>query len=126
MGELLDQFIIALTHALQNDLVKGVREKADGSLAERIAQTLLVQQLRQLAEAFLNPGVAQTFLFAVVVAVLLVGISFAVHLAIERRHGRVFISFQHERESVADTLASEMASSGIAAVKPSICRKPRP
>jgi len=57
------------------------------------------------------------FVLALVIAAAIVGVVLAAHLVIGRRRARVFISFQHERESVADVLASEMETSGIGCTK---------
>jgi TIR domain len=67
-----------------------------------------------------NPWVLKLFARAIVWDALLIGAVCAVHLLISlirKRRTRVFISFQHEREPIADTLASEMTKYGIRAEK---------
>lgn len=67
-------------------------------------------------QVFFPPEVLQSFILAIVLAALLIGAVFAVHLLISlvrKRRTRVFISFQHEREAIADTLAAEMTKCGI-------------
>jgi hypothetical protein len=66
------------------------------------------------------PEVLLSFILAIVLAALLIGAVFAVHLLISlvrKRRTRVFISFQHEREPIADALAAEMIKCGIRAEK---------
>jgi hypothetical protein len=67
-----------------------------------------------------NPQVLKLFASAIGSAALLIGAVCAVHLLISlirKRRTRVFISFQHEREPIADTLANEMTKCGIRAEK---------
>jgi hypothetical protein len=64
-----------------------------------------------------HPEIALAVAFAFVVAVLPIALIFAAHWVIGRRRARVFISFQHDREPVADAVASEMARSKIDQVK---------
>jgi hypothetical protein len=61
-----------------------------------------------------------SFILGIVLAALLIGAVFAVHWLISlvrKRRTRVFISFHHEREPVADVLADEMTKCGIRAEK---------
>jgi hypothetical protein len=67
-----------------------------------------------------NPWVLKLFASAIVSDALLIGAVCAVHLLISliwKRRTRVFISFEHEREPIADTLASEITKYGIRAEK---------
>ena len=60
------------------------------------------------------------FILAIVAGALLIGAVFAVHWLISlvrKRRTRVFISFQHEREPIADALVDEMTKCGIRAEK---------
>ena len=62
--------------------------------------------------------VLRLFILAIVLAALLIGAVFAVHLLISlvrRRRTRLFISFHHEREPIADALVDEMTKCGIRA-----------
>jgi hypothetical protein len=77
------------------------------------------QFLHFLSVAF-PPEVLLSFILAIVLAALLIGAVFAVHLLISlvrKRRTRVFISFQHEREPIADALADEMTKCGVRAQK---------
>jgi hypothetical protein len=61
-----------------------------------------------------------SLILGIVLAALLIGAVFAVHWLISlvrKRRTRVFISFHHEREPVADVLADEMTKCGIRAEK---------
>jgi hypothetical protein len=72
-----------------------------------------------LRVAFL-PKVVRAFVVAIVLAALLIGAVVAVHLLISlarKRRTRVFISFHHEREAIADVLTDEMTKCGICAEK---------
>jgi hypothetical protein len=67
-----------------------------------------------------NPQVLKLFASAIVSAALFIGAVSVVHLLISlirKRRTRVFISFQHEREPIADMLANEMTKCGIRAEK---------
>lgn len=62
------------------------------------------------------PEVLLLFISAIVLAALLIGAVFAVHWLISlvrKRRTRLFISFHHEREPIADALADEMTKCGI-------------
>jgi hypothetical protein len=67
-----------------------------------------------------NPSVLILFASAIVSDALLIGTVCAVHLLISlirKPRTRVFVSFQHEREPIAEMLASEMTKFGIRAEK---------
>jgi len=70
---------------------------------------------------FLFPReVLLSFISGIVLAALLIGGVFAVHWMmslVRKRRTRVFISFHHEREPIADVLAAEMTKCGIRAEK---------
>lgn len=117
MGELVQLFLAALKHALGNEIA----EREVRSFLEILLNTLGLQALnnwlRPLVERFTNSEVIQAFFFAIFLAAFLIGICMVVNLVIGRRRARVFISFQHERDSIADALASELARSGISPVR---------
>jgi len=67
-----------------------------------------------------TPEALVLFIWTVVLPALLIWTVSALHLLISlvrKRRTRVFISFQHERESIADLLADEMRKCGIRAEK---------
>jgi hypothetical protein len=74
-----------------------------------------------------NPEVLRLFTSAIVSAALLIGAVCAVHLLISlvrKRRTRIFISFHHEREPIADALADEMTKYGIRAEKHPFVKSP--
>jgi hypothetical protein len=64
---------------------------------------------------FLSFAVA--FALAIALVALLVAAGLAGHIVLGRRRARVFISFQHQRETIADELTAEMGKRGIKHVK---------
>jgi hypothetical protein len=77
-------------------------------------------QFWRFLQVFFPPEVLLSLILAIVLAALLIGAVFAVHLLISlvrKRRTRVFISFQNEREPIADALAAEMTKCGIRAGK---------
>src|SRR6478752_633963 len=55
----------------------------------------------------ISPEVVLAFLLAIVLTAVLIGVFLTVHLVINfvwRRRARVFISYQHDRESIANEL----------------------
>jgi hypothetical protein len=71
-----------------------------------------------------NPGVLPHILLSLILAgvlfALIIGVVFGAHLMVNlvrKRRAQVFISFQHEREPIADVLAFQMADSGISQEK---------
>jgi hypothetical protein len=76
--------------------------------------------LRSYIKVAVLPEVLLLFILAIVLAALLIGAVFAVHLLISvvrKPRTRLFISFQHEREPIADALAEEMTKCGMRAKK---------
>jgi hypothetical protein len=74
-----------------------------------------------------NPKVLRLFTSAIVLAALLIGAVCAVHLLISlvrKRRTRIFISFHHKREPIADALADEMTKYGIRAEKLPFVERP--
>ena len=74
-----------------------------------------------------HPQVLILFTSAIVSDALLIGAVCAVHLLISlirKRRTRVFISFHHEREPIADMLANEMTKGGIRAEKHPFVKSP--
>src|SRR5262245_31008011 len=92
-------------------------EHVSSSFLERLLNALGSQILRQWLGRVANPEVMLVFGIAIFLAAFLIGVCVVVNLMIGRRRARVFISFQHERESIAHALASELARSGIAPVR---------
>jgi hypothetical protein len=81
----------------------------------------------ELLKKAAKPETLLTFLLAIVLTAFLIGVFLSVHLVINllrRRRARVFISFQHDRESIADALAAAMASSGVNQVKLPFVERP--
>src|SRR5512132_851068 len=68
-----------------------------------------------------NYRILLSFVFALGLAVLIIGMVIVVHYLmanlVRRRRARVFISFQHEREPVADALVDELTRRGVLCVK---------
>jgi hypothetical protein len=74
-----------------------------------------------------TPEALVLFIWTVVLPALLIGAVSAVHRLISlvrKRRGRVFISFEHEREPIADVLADEMTKCGIRAEKLPFMERP--
>jgi hypothetical protein len=84
------------------------------------AWLLIVRPLLRWLKVAFSPQVLLLFILAIVLAALLIGAVFGVHLLISlvrKRRTRVFISFHHEREPIADALVGEMTKCGIRAEK---------
>jgi hypothetical protein len=67
-----------------------------------------------------SPQTFLTLLVAIVLTAFLIGVFLSINLAINlvrRGRARVFISFQHDRDSIANELAAAMARSGLNQVK---------
>jgi hypothetical protein len=86
-------------------------------LLDRFFSSRLGSLFKTLVSQAINPSIIIAFMFSLVIAALPISLVLAVYRLIGRRRARVFISFQHEREPIADTLASVMAKSGIDQVK---------
>jgi hypothetical protein len=104
-------------------VMKRAKMKA-GSLTKFNTWLQLVRTWSQLAR---NPQVLKLFGSAIVSAALLIGAVCAVHLLISllrKPRTRVFISFEHEREPIADMLANEMTKAGMSAEKHPFVKSP--
>jgi hypothetical protein len=98
------------------EVIEGILTAMKGPVEEG---RILAPLLRWLKVDVL-PEVLLLFISAIVLAALLIGAVFAVHWLISlvrKRRTRVFISFHHEREPIADALADEMTKCGIRAKK---------
>jgi hypothetical protein len=98
------------------EVIEGILTAMKGPVEEG---RILAPLLRWLKVDVL-PEVLLLFISAIVLAALLIGAVFAVHWLISlvrKRRTRVFISFHHEREPIADALADEMTKCGIRAEK---------
>jgi hypothetical protein len=60
---------------------------------------------------------AEASVLALVVVAFFIAIVLSMHLVIGRRRALVFVSFQHDREAVADRIVAEMLRSGLSHVK---------
>jgi len=97
-------------------LLKALEEKLLLWLTEKLLPWLGKMFLLQVEQKILlKAGVAA--LLGVIFAAAPIGAILAIHLALRGRRARVFISFQHERESLAEILAGRLASAGIQPVK---------
>jgi hypothetical protein len=114
LGKLL-RYLAEKFPRISDDILRAMK-RAEKRAEGRPTTKSLYQWLMVAA----HPKIVGLFILAIVLDALVVGAVCAVHLLISlvrKPRARVFISYQHEREPIADALADEMTKRGIRAEK---------
>jgi len=105
-----------LLKALEEKLIPWVTDELIPWITKKLLPWLEERLFLRFEQGILEKvGVAA--LLGVIFAAAPIGAILAIHLALRGRRARVFISFQHERESLAEILAGRFVSAGIQPVK---------
>jgi hypothetical protein len=86
-----------------------------GRLFPRLHKGIAAQSVTDLL--LFAVALVLALVLAIEAVALVVGVGLALHVGVGRRRARVFISFQHDRESVADGLSVEMGRRRMDVVK---------
>src|SRR5271157_2435508 len=121
------KWVIELLEKVLTELLERIApklEKLFTDLLEKVLPNLEWRFFSKFEIAVLQEVGVAVFLALLIAAAPICAV-IAAHLALRGRRARVFISFQHERESIADTLVLKLTESGIKPLKLQFVQDPK-